>query len=365
MKLLQEQSEVAAGLVQSEIPDDFGWGYTLEQMWKERSRPKGLLLTGPDGCGKHTAAAHMLRILQGEHYDCAVITDSVLEALRELPPLTDWMDDKQKICVIVDQLTDKTIRSKLLSYLGRRISRNSLISDTAGKLFVIVIEREYSNMPAELRRNLLNCTMSLPASEFREVFLENQLSDLFDIDWTQYTSEEFDHLTEGLTYAQLKDLSYQIGLAIQSSSPDKVQEEILQLAKAQKVCSSERSAAERLCDFMDTIPELIDRIEEASSERSKAFLQELASAIEKLPAVQYGGTVLSNNAPETASASAAQAVQDEAAMQKAEEERIRNMPPNELIAEVFSLAGLDEEPELEDEEYALEDEEPALEDEPT
>lgn len=348
LRTCREYSEITVKMVRKESPDNtFGWGTTLEQMWQETVRPKGLLLTGPDGCGKHTAAAHMLRILLQQRYDCVIIEDTVMEAVCEIQPLTSWIDDalaqKRKLCVMVDQLTDETKRSKLFSYLGRRVRKNSLTPDTKDALFVIVIEREYKQMPAALRQNLLSCVMTLPAAEFREAFLQNCLSDTFGIDLRQYAGEELYQITEGLTYAQLKDLSYQIGLAIHSISPEDIPEEILDLAKKQRPCAAEMSADERLCDFMETIPELIDHIEENASERAKLFLQELSSAIEKLPAVQYSGTevrtdALQTNESQNLSMTAAQA----AFNQEKEEDRIRNMAPADLIGDLLNTAEMEE-----------------------
>lgn len=345
LKICQEYSEIAVKMFREEPPDDtFGWGLTLTQLWQERVRPKGLLLTGPDGCGKHTAAAHMLHILLQEHYDCVVIEDTAVEATCEIQPLISWMDDalaqKRKLCVIVDQLTDEAKRGKLFSYFGRRIRRNSLTPDTKETLFVIVIEREYKHMPTALRQNLLSCVMTLPAAEFREVFLQNCLSDTFGIDLRQYAGEELYQITEGLTYAQLKDLSYQIGLAIHSIPTEDIPEEILDLAKKQRSCAAEMPADERLCDFMETLPALIDHIEEAASDRAKLFLQELSSMVEKLPAVHYSGAEVRINELQTngapASSTAAQTERGE------EEERIRNLAPTDLIGELLSTAEMEE-----------------------
>ena len=349
LKICQEYSEITVKMVRKEPPDDFfGWGATLEQLWQESVRPKGLLLTGPDGCGKHTAAAHMLRILLQERYDCVVIEDTVLEALCEIQPLISWMDNalaqKRKLCVMVDQLTDETKRSELFSYLGRCIRKNSLTPATKDALFVIVIEREYQQMPAALRQNLLSCVMTRLSAEYCKDFLEHRFKDgSLGVNWREFETEELYQITEGFTYAQLKDLSYQIALAIHVDPTEGTQEVILDLARAQKSYNAEMSVGDRLCDFMETIPALIDHIEETASERAKLFLQELSSAIEKLPAVQYSGTAvrtdaLQTNESQNLSMTAAQAAFDE----EKEAERVKNQAPKDMIDEFLNLAGIED-----------------------
>ena len=63
---------------QMELDDSFGWGERLSKMWNIGvlgPPPQGLLLTGPDGCGKHTAAAHMYQILTENHPATALVID--------------------------------------------------------------------------------------------------------------------------------------------------------------------------------------------------------------------------------------------------------------------------------------------------
>ena len=82
----------AVAAILAEPPDDtFGWGATLEQMWREPAHPSGLLLLGPDGCGKHTATLHMMRILMADGYQYAVLNDEVLGMAGSVAELIDWI----------------------------------------------------------------------------------------------------------------------------------------------------------------------------------------------------------------------------------------------------------------------------------
>ena len=69
-KTLQDSANLEYDIFLEELDDTFGWGEILELMWYKLPQPcaGGILLTGPDGCGKHTAAAHMVRLaVKGGH----------------------------------------------------------------------------------------------------------------------------------------------------------------------------------------------------------------------------------------------------------------------------------------------------------
>jgi hypothetical protein len=58
-----ERSELLEQYYMGIAPDDsFNWGERLKNLWHTIPMPSGLgvLIIGKDGCGKHTAAAHLL-----------------------------------------------------------------------------------------------------------------------------------------------------------------------------------------------------------------------------------------------------------------------------------------------------------------
>lgn len=337
LQICREYTEYAVKLIRAEAPDDtFGWGATFQQMWTEAFRPNGLLLTGPDGCGKHTAAAHMLLILLAENYECAIINNDVVLAEDSVPEIKSWIDEnigqKHKLCVVVDQLTDAMKRGELLSYLGQRLNKNRVTPAAKDALFFILIENEEACVPALLRRNLLRCAMSLPAAEYRQVFLENYLQNRFKINLKYYANDELLNYTEGYTYAQLKDLAYQIGLMIRMDDSDGIDEYIEQLAKDQAPDSAKHSVTEKLCDFIDVLPKIIQDLENESAARADQLVKGLSGLFEKSLSHREPSSVNDNNYPAQTNTSNRM---DSNSFRKSEMDRIENSAPSELYDDLF------------------------------
>lgn len=342
LQICREYTEYAVKLIRAETPDDtFGWGATFQQMWTETVRPNGLLLTGPYGCGKHTAAAHMLHILLAEDYECAIINDDVVLAEDSVPEMKSWIDEnigqKHKLCVVVDQLTDGMKRGELLSYLGQRLNKNRVTPEAKDDLFLILIEHEEACVPALLRRNLLRCAMSLPSAEYRQVFLENYLYNTFQINLKYYANDELLHCTEGFTYAQLKDLAYQIGLMIRMDDSDGIDEYIEQLAKDQAPDCAKGSVTERLCDFIDVLPKIIQDFEDESAARADHLVKELSGLFGKLLSHRDMSSI-NDNGNFSAQTNTSKSMDSDSFCNR-EKERIENMVPSELYDDLFgSLA---------------------------
>lgn len=338
LQTCRKYTDYAVKLIYEEAPDDtFGWGATFQQMWTEAFHPNGLLLTGADGCGKHTAAAHMLRILLEENYECVIINNDVVSADNSIPEMKSWLneniDQKHKLCVVVDQLTDTTKRGELFSYFGQRFSQNRITQTQKNALFLIVIENEETCIPALLRRNLLRCVMSLPTAEFRQVFLENYMNNTFKINLKYYANDELLKCTEGFTYAQLKDLAYQIGLMIRMDDSEGIEEYIVQLAKDQAPDRVKYSVTEKLCDFIDMLPNFIQNLEDNSAAHAEHLVKELSGLVSKL---------MSHSEPNSGNDKRNMQPQPEANVpidsnhfRSREKERINNMAPSELWEDLF------------------------------
>ena len=236
LKICQRYTETIMRIAEEELDDTSGWGVIFRQMRREFFRPNGLLLTGPDGCGKHTAALHMLQILQQEQYGCVAINESVMDAVTGVQELGYWIDERmeeqQDLCIIVDQLADTDRRRDLFYYFAQRLSRNQGNLEIKDSLFLIVIEPEENGIPTLLRRNLMHCAMRMPSFKYRCMFLEKYLLKTFHYKLKANESEELAGCTDGFTYVQLKDLAYQIGLMINlNPSESGIVEDIVQMIK--------------------------------------------------------------------------------------------------------------------------------------
>lgn len=312
-----------------EIDDSFGWGAVLEAMWKRPDHPSGLLLTGQEGCGKHTAQAHMLRLLLNDGYEVLIISDDVFpenpSGTAEI--LEQYLSKKQKICVVLDQLTQT--RRNFVSCCGRMMER---VKD----MFLILLEQEPDWMPSTLRSRLLRCHMNLPAAENRWEFMKGYLEQCFGLQLRYYVKEEqLNPKTAGFTYAQLKDLTYNMGLMIEMDDSDGIGEYLVQFAEEQAALPQRGEGNDllhdQLCDLVEQLPNLLKTMQEEASARSQRFAETLAEAIS-----QGGGIVMQSVSAGQSGAKAQSNTVDEAQFTESESERIRNMAPAALFEDLIA-----------------------------
>ncbi len=336
-RLSRELAENAAGLLETDAPDDsFGWGALLEQMRKEDIRPSGLLLTGPSGCGKHTAAAHMMKLLLEEGFELVIVDDKVIEqedSVSGLQALADeTADAERRLCIVADSLSDEGKRKALYTYFGVRLSKNRLSSKTKESLFVILIDGDGDSVPSTLRSRLMRCVMNPPMEETRWVFLENRLRTVFGLELKQYAGEGLKKKTEGFSYAQLKDLAYQIGLMVKSDGGDDIDVYIEQLAEEQtpEKSGDERrlGISERLCELLEALPEIVRETEEQRAENMKMLANELKGSL--IAAVPPAGAEIKTDDTR------AEKTQTRDDFTLGEEKRIENMSPKDLAADLFA-----------------------------
>lgn len=203
-------------LCEEPVDDTFDWGGVLEYLWNSPdSRPMGLLLTGPDGCGKHTAMKHMLKNLLG-HYEIMMVNGSALDesdnVRSELLDEFSQLDD-QHVCLVLDELEGRSCRRDVFEALGALLTGHYLSRVFYPKLFVILIDRDEDDIPSSLRCWLLLCRMTLPDGNKRRAYLEERVKR--DELWSNGESvERLLASTRGFTYAQLRDLAALLGVYI-------------------------------------------------------------------------------------------------------------------------------------------------------
>ena len=216
----------------SQIPDDsFGWGRILNNLWfgagETRPSGSGLLLTGPAGCGKHTALHHMIFLLSQLDYQFIFLDGTELnnsdEAIEKLDALLDQCHEKRSgLCLVLEETAQQPCSQALYRYLGKTLCQYYLSRGEESRLpgpkdyplqqwdndalpglnpfFVVLIEEEEPRLPALLRKRLQVCRMALPTFKQRLAFIENH--ELGNIQ----TQDGFLEQTDGLSYGQLEDL---------------------------------------------------------------------------------------------------------------------------------------------------------------
>ena len=221
------------------VPDDSsGWGEVLDRMWFSdpdvRPTGTGVLLTGPEGSGRHTAAAHLIRRLTERSYALAVLRGADLRPdegdlkaqLHRLNSLLDhFLEQKQGLCLVVEDLMDSPCGRECAQWLGEMLcfyflrrgpdfisggprdagARRDLAAreEQLEPLFLICIEPLADSVPSLLRSRLQHCRMSLPDRQQRTAFARSHRPDFIP---DRMSLDDFVQWTEGFSYAQLEDL---------------------------------------------------------------------------------------------------------------------------------------------------------------
>ena len=192
-------------------PDDsFGWGGRLRQlaMQPRRYRPGGLLLTGPRGCGKHTAAAFVVAGLAENGYRLVRLsggalregTGSFSEVRERLDALMDrFYDEGTSLCLQLEE-TEGRDAALLYAWLGKTLYQYRNSEDWPD-LFLLLLAEKEPRMDPLLRDLLQLCRMRLPDRAARGAFLEKKGSGLRFVLSLEHLAEK----TEGWTYSALRD----------------------------------------------------------------------------------------------------------------------------------------------------------------
>lgn len=251
--------------------DTFGWGARLRHMWeKEPNRPCGLLLTGPNGCGKHTAAVHMFRILSEEYYVALVNGTALCDggfasaSGRLLGTIKHYGKENKPLCMILDGLEECGFRKDLFSFLGQILTVSWLRNVQIPPVFLILIDSYEEDIPAVLRSRLRLCRMALPTASRRRAYLKNNDFSMIHV------AVNLDLLvdsTAGLTYAQLADLAQNLECTLHLLPKDQfsfTDEELLDFLQEQlpnpDLDDPLQSLAQSARQFIEHLPELLAHV---------------------------------------------------------------------------------------------------------
>ena len=254
------------------LDDTFGWGVRFSQMLKKKTldKPRGLLLTGPNGCGKHTAAAHMAHALYNTHCPLLIggrdlCSEGYASATRRLRYVLDHPNviDGQIYpwCLILDDLEDFDCRRDLLSWLGLVMDMTWYESEGDPSLFVILIDSCDVDIPSNLRRHLRLCRMSTPGASQRKAYLE---SSRFPMIQNNVNLKLLVSSTEGFTYAQLADLAQNLECnlyCLPSDQPAFSDQDLMEFLQEQTPDASTgdplQSLAQSARQFIEHLPDLL------------------------------------------------------------------------------------------------------------
>lgn len=300
---------------------DFEWDDYLKSYIKNDFdlNGSGLLITGPDGCGKHTAARravwHLLERSTTKPFNQVLLNGLLLEAssageaINRLGSLVDDFDNANvSLCLVMDGLEDHPFRQKILTFLGRKLRDHFFNGEP--EMFLILIDRSEETIPQQLRSQLKLFRMDLPNVKQREHIIEQYGEHIKQ----RVSFEEMAKNTEGFSCIQLRDLVHTLRWTLSSRGESAVMtnEELKTFCRSQLPAPNPENAVVTLArsvqQLMDKLPQMLQNLP-AQGQQMSAAQQQLQQ----------------NNSARI----------DERGFLAAERKRIQELPPKALAEETY------------------------------
>lgn len=224
----------------TEYDDSYGWGRRLRAYLDKPAETLrirgGLLLSGPKGCGKHTAAYHAVKYLCAkyngmEKYECVFLSQEAFSSeMNDVKLIYEYINslldhfEGRNLCLVVEDICNDNFGKELLRRLGQ-FACMFAARDDFPHLFLIIITEDESVVPSILRERLMLCRMSYPNLKERLAYLSDnydlclsiELIENIDVNETLTALAE---QSEGMNYAQLRDLVDVIIMEIESEGSE-------------------------------------------------------------------------------------------------------------------------------------------------
>lgn len=301
------------------LDDTFGWGAIFAASLEDdpEVNGSGLLLTGPDGCGKHTAALHMMKLLELQGYEKVFLEGSEMSSvtaqvsMQRFDALLDrFYNEKKSLCVCLEGLEHCPHRRELLSYWGRALLNYLLYSEQFYPLYLILIDGAEQDIPSMLRDRLRLCRMSLPTPERRAAFLERHARTIRN----DISMQVFAEATEGASYGQLLDMIGNVQNLLDSREGS-LDDDALRSFLSQQMPQLSQSAASQT--IAQSLQQLLTQLPQLLQGQARSAMPM------ELPVVQVNP------------ASASLAPMDQANFLTNKRTEIENMSPRELAVDLF------------------------------
>lgn len=327
--------------------DVLGHRELVSGLWKGKDR-MGLVLYGPDGCGKHTAAAYCIDSIPSGSSYCQFLFLQGRELERDFPEvgtlieylncfLDDSFDGKvyyrdetsgepvcetlrdapHDACIVLECPTAYTHWQELQSFLYKSLSQYLRETDFP-RLFLILISTEPIALSAFLQRRMGTLAVCRPGAENRDRFLEKACKEVFGY----VRKETLVKKTEGMSFSQIRNVVrnvVRVGMSL-------TKEELEGFLESQMPMPT---AAEHRMAFEEKLPAVLAKL----TMDLPGALESMAQALKEMPkgVVQVAGTpgdqtLLQGTQMETL---------DEDATAQQRRAELEAMPPKEAMISIF------------------------------
>lgn len=279
-------------LFDKDLDDTFEWAERLETILAEnKTLPAGVLIAGPEGCGRHTIMANIVQLLSMDPWSFSTefITgwdleddtgsfalaheklEVLLEKYRENPA------DEQDLCLVLDEFGDYPYQDALLKFLEKTVCEYRNRKDEYPKLFLVLFQNASLRVPSILRRMLYACCVQYPDVEHRKRLLQKYIGKVQG----SLSVDDMTEKTSGFSYAELWSLIQNVQTAAEIGQNALPQDTVECLINEQKVPITGGDAKERLFrkleQTLDSLPELLAKLPHTDgSTRPQVSTEELS-----------------------------------------------------------------------------------------
>lgn len=276
---IEAKSGVYADFLFTQPTDNtFGWRERLETQLtgivENLERPAGLLITGPEGCGRHTVMIHALKLLCDDYQQFAAVflTAEDLEddtgnfdlAQQKMETLfakyRDQAAEDRKLFLVVDEIDDYPFRSALLKFLEKTVCEYRLEKEQEAELFLVLFQNTPFRVPAVMKGLLYPCSMVYPDRAHRQHFVEDYTEDMYKALPMEMLLDE----TEGYSYAELLAMvknAQTMFLQTEEKLSEKTMKALLEERQMPVKAESEKERLfQKIEKALDSLPELLEKL---------------------------------------------------------------------------------------------------------
>lgn len=307
LEQIRSSSSVYSDFYSSRTTDDIiSWDELLDELLNNEAseRSHGLLVTGPEGCGRHTILTETVGKVLEAGYETIFLTGSQLqeeagtsqEVCARVKALLDSFRSEEKgLCLILDEMDEMPFRMPVLRILERCLCQAQVEKvregEAAWAFFLVLLQDETALLPPLLRSMLQVCRVQYPNRERRKAFLQEHLTDRYK----QLPEDLLLDQTEGFTYHQLSNLAGILGAAAyiqRGTLPDSITEELidgqrLETQQAERMERLEQTVKavfwEKLTHTLEELPELLSHLPQNTVVQTQSANVETAQQTEELP----------------------------------------------------------------------------------
>lgn len=310
LEQIRRSSAVYSDFYSSRTIDDIiSWDELLDELLsnEDSERSHGLLITGPEGCGRHTVLTETVGKVLEAGYETIFLSGNQLqedagnrqEVCARMETLLDsFRSEEEGLCLILDEMDEMSFRMPVLHVLERCLCQAQVEKIREGEaswaFFLILLQDENAPLPPVLRSMLQVCRVQYPNWIRRKNFLQEHLAERYK----QLPEDLLLDQTEGFTYQQLSNLAGILGAAAyiqRGTLPDSITEELidgqrLEEQRAERMERLEQTAKvafwEKLTHTLEELPELLSHLPQNTVVQTQGTTVEAAQPTENFPKEQ-------------------------------------------------------------------------------